>query len=106
MSIDDITDMGSGLSDSSQHVDRRTLRKVGDLPAPSCQAIVDFILSHGINTDVHADKIKAQFNLNGIRGQGIGSYLARINGFQRVKGQRYRIVLGMREKTYRIIKLI
>lgn len=74
--------------------------------SPTCDAIVAYMLAHGLNIDVAIQTIMRDLKLTEVGGSGIGPYNGRVNKSERCKGSAYRLVLGKIAGTYRLIQLV
>ena len=72
---------------------------------PSCDAIVEYMLSWGLDSDVPVDTIMHDNNLALAGGGGLGVYSGRVNKNEGRKQTGLRLVPGVLPNTYRLIKL-
>lgn len=93
--------MGTGLSNGSVGLERASLREI----APSCDALVSFMLTHGLNVDVPTELIMHALNVTLSGGGGMGAYSGRVNKNEGRKGSKLRLVPGVTAKSYRLIQL-
>ena len=75
-------------------------------PSPTCDAFIDYMLSHGLDVDVDIATIMRDMGLVEVGGNGIGPYNGRVNRRELYKGSSLRLVLGKLKNTYRLINLI
>ena len=72
---------------------------------PSCDAIVAYMLAHGLDMDLPIDQIMTDNNLALAGGGGMGVYSGRVNKNEGRKKSGLRLVPGALPNTYRLIKI-
>ena len=72
---------------------------------PTCDAIVAYMLTWGLDHDVPVDQIMHDNNLALAGGGGMGVYSGRVNKNEGYKQTGLRLVPGASPNTYRLIKI-
>ena len=105
MASDSASTVGNGLSNGSIGMVGATLHEMRAFNRPTCDALVAFMLRHGLDYDISASAIMQALGLAEAGGNGMGPYNGRVNKNELRKGSSLRLVLGKAPGTYRLIAL-